>query len=46
MTNNTEYWLDCDKCEINENGEPFDCLSCIHPDKELLNVPEILKEKD
>ena len=40
MLNNTEYWHGCDKCDINDNGEPFDCLSCLNDDHVLLTVEE------
>lgn len=26
---NKEFWLDCNKCLIDNNGIPWDCLSCV-----------------
>lgn len=27
--NNAEYWNHCASCSFDENGDPFDCLSCV-----------------
>ena len=38
----TEYWVDCASCAIDENGEPWDCLTCM---KDPFNEAKIIYDR-